>query len=173
MRLLAFLLYVSIATVCFARDLTCFSNARCHSIGRPDHLALVVPTSKEIAEFGAVGLGASVGAMLRHALSASTPITRRPWAVCAINVTGSLALGGLSACTPLSTRTRLLLGTGLCGGYTTFSTYALDLVGMAKAGRFAGAAVYASANNLGGICGALLGAWLASHLLGGKGAAAS
>ncbi|KHE73580.1 chromosome condensation protein CrcB [Kocuria marina] len=92
----------------------------------------------------AVALGGAVGAVLRFLVDRG--ITARwaptfPAATLLINVTGSFVLGvvtGLSAV--LGPVWTLALGTGLCGGYTTFSTAMVDAVRLARAQR-AGAAV--------------------------------
>lgn len=84
-------------------------------------------------QFGLVFCGGAVGTAIRAALSTVLP---HPWAVIwAINVVGSFVLGFLGA--RLSRRgwtdLKLLLGTGLCGGLTTYSTFALDVVVSARA----------------------------------------
>ena len=92
----------------------------------------------------AVALGGAVGAVLRFLVDRG--ITARwaltfPAATLLINVTGSFVLGvvtGLSAV--LGPVWTLALGTGLCGGYTTFSTAMVDAVRLAREQR-AGAAV--------------------------------
>ena len=92
----------------------------------------------------AVALGGAVGAVLRFLVDRG--ITARwaptfPAAILLINVTGSFVLGvvtGLSAV--LGPVWTLALGTGLCGGYTTFSTAMVDAVRLAREQR-AGAAV--------------------------------
>lgn len=69
-----------------------------------------------------------------------------PWATLVVNVVGALLLGMVVAL--LRTRPtaslywRPLLGTGLCGGLTTFSTLQLELVRMADAGAVVLAAAY-------------------------------
>jgi fluoride exporter len=85
-----------------------------------------------IGLFAAVAAGAFVGAPSRYLLDRA--ITSRvqsdlPWGTFAINVTGSLILGlltGLTLAGHLSLTLKALLGTGLCGGYTTFSTFTLE-----------------------------------------------
>ena len=69
-----------------------------------------------------------------------------PWAVFAINNTGAFLLGylitRLQERLPLSTYRRQLLGTGVCGAYTTFSTVQLELLKMWDSHRYALAAGY-------------------------------
>lgn len=75
--------------------------------------------------------------MLRAALqlAAAVPVGQWPWMTMAINVTGAFVLGvlleSLRLRGPDTGRrrfVRLLLGTGFLGGYTTYSTYALETV---------------------------------------------
>lgn len=83
---------------------------------------------------GAIALGGMLGAVGRFAISGSwaTPTDAFPWAMFTINTTGCFALGILMAFVlgrpeRLHPLTRPLLGTGLLGGYTSFSTYAVDV----------------------------------------------
>lgn len=105
-----------------------------------------------------VGTGAAVGGMLRHAISSSPHITARPggklWSIAAINILGSAALAGVACAAPLHPRGRLLLGTGMCGGFTTFSSYAVDVVGLVETRQVATAVAYAAVSNIGSLMGA-------------------
>ena len=77
--------------------------------------------------------GAS-GALARFVLDASIKKRRQtafPWATVLINVTGSMLLGILAGlvlfhCQPTAWQT--VIGTGFCGGYTTFSTASFETV---------------------------------------------
>ncbi|MGI8677264.1 MAG: fluoride efflux transporter CrcB [Jatrophihabitans sp.] len=71
-----------------------------------------------------------------------------PWATMLINVSGSFLLGvltGLVLFRGSPTDLQLILGTGYCGGYTTFSTASFETVRLAQRGS----AAYALANGLG------------------------
>ena len=82
-----------------------------------------------------VALGGALGTALREvlALSAPAPAGSVPWTILAINVTGAAVLGllleGLARGGPDEGRRRdlrLLLGTGVLGGFTTYSALAVD-----------------------------------------------
>ena len=119
----------------------------------------------------AVALGGAVGAVLRFLLDRG--ITARwaptfPAATLLINVTGSFVLGvvtGLSAV--LGPVWTLALGTGLCGGYTTFSTASYDTVRLVRERRFGTAVVYGVGTMLVTVAAAALGLCLAGLWLAG------
>jgi CrcB protein len=88
----------------------------------------------------AVGLGGSVGAVSRYAVSLA--IERRALDVFAVNVAGSFALGVVLGI-GLGGPARLALGVGFCGAFTTFSSFAVETVGLAEDGEWAAAALNA------------------------------
>ena len=66
------------------------------------------------------------------------PATPSPWGIAAVNALGALLLGllaGLATRAEMSTSTVTLLGTGFLGSFTTFSTFAVDVVRLWSAGR--------------------------------------
>ncbi|MET1060802.1 MAG: CrcB family protein [Nocardioides sp.] len=71
-----------------------------------------------------VALGAAVGAPLRH-LAGHHLDRRLPWGILLVNVAGSFLLGMFVAL-GLSGSSWALLGTGFCGGLTTYSTFAVQ-----------------------------------------------
>jgi CrcB protein len=88
----------------------------------------------------AVGCGGAAGAVSRYAVSLATD--RRGLDVLAVNVAGSFALGfvlGAGFDDPVA----LALGVGFCGAFTTFSSFAVETVGLAEDGEPIAAAVYA------------------------------
>jgi CrcB protein len=93
------------------------------------------------------GLGATTRLVVDGAVRARWR-TMLPWATVLINVTGSLLLGvltGLILYRGVSADARLVLGTGFCGGYTTFSTASVETVRLAQQRRFIPALLYAVA----------------------------
>ena len=97
----------------------------------------------------AVAFGGGVGTALRYLVGVAAlraGITSVPVGTFTVNVIGSLALGFLAryfAPPHGSTTLFAALTVGLCGGFTTFSTFALDLFAMVERHQATRAAVYA------------------------------
>lgn len=82
-----------------------------------------------------VALGGALGSVLRYLLSGVN--SSWPWGTFVVNVMGSLLIGllvGFVSKGVLSPDMKLLLVTGFCGGFTTFSTFANESLGMMRAG---------------------------------------
>jgi len=100
-------------------------------------------------ELGAIFAGGFIGAALRAELGELLPRAPGdwPWATLLVNVAGAFLLGyfvtRLQERLPLSAYRRPFLGTGVCGGLTTFSTMQIEVLQMLDAGRLALAAAYA------------------------------
>ncbi|MEU4740136.1 CrcB family protein [Actinosynnema sp. NPDC023658] len=97
--------------------------------------------------------GAAVGATLRFLAGL---LVRRsfPWATLAVNVVGSFVLGCVAGGEPgLSA----LLGTGLCGGLTTYSTFSYETIRLAEDGHHWRAFANVAANVTAGVAAAALG----------------
>ena len=83
-----------------------------------------------------------------------------PWATLLINLSGSLLLGvltGLVLFRGAPDQLRMVLGTGFCGGYTTFSTASFETVRLVQQRRLARALGYGAASVLGALAAAALG----------------
>ncbi len=68
-----------------------------------------------------------------------------PWATVIINVSGSFLLGfltGIALRLPAGADAKLILGTGFCGGYTTFSTASFETVRLIEERRTRAAVLY-------------------------------
>lgn len=77
-----------------------------------------------------------------------------PWGTLIANVLGGLLMGvlaGVLARMAAGEPWRLLLGVGVLGGYTTFSSFSLETVAMAQRGEWAAALGYVAASVLGSI----------------------
>jgi fluoride exporter len=96
-----------------------------------------------------VTIGAAIGGMARFWISGL--IARRmgetfPWGTLLVNVSGSFAIGlaasfgGPGADAMGGPTVRLFLTTGICGGYTTFSSFSLQTLNLAREGEWAAAA---------------------------------
>ncbi|WP_225827468.1 fluoride efflux transporter CrcB [Streptomyces naphthomycinicus] len=111
-----------------------------------------------------VAAGGALGAVARYALTLAwpTPPGGFPWATFWTNVVGCAVMGVLMVLvTEVWAAHRLLrpfLGTGVLGGFTTFSTYAVDVRKLVDAGRPGLGLAYLAAT----LCAALAAVWLAS-----------
>jgi CrcB protein len=104
-----------------------------------------------MSSYLAIALGSALGGFGRFAIGALFQAwlgAAFPWGTLFINVTGSLAIGFFNTLTGpegrvyASARLRLLVMTGICGGYTTFSAFSLEAVRLAEAGAWASAGLY-------------------------------
>ncbi|MEU7009864.1 CrcB family protein [Streptomyces sp. NPDC046332] len=105
-----------------------------------------LPTVAAVAAGGALGAAARYGASLAWV----TPAGAFPWTVLAVNVSGCAAIGVLmvlvtEAVTAPHRLLRPFLGTGVLGGFTTFSTYALDTQRLLNSGETARGVAYMGA----------------------------
>ena len=91
-----------------------------------------------------VAVGSALGGVLRYALTRATiPIsTGVPWGTVLINVLGSFVIGFFGTLTlqtgryPLSDNARLFVMVGVCGGFTTFSSFSLQTFDLMRTGQF-------------------------------------
>lgn len=103
-------------------------------------------------------LGAGTGGLLRHALSLAmgrTLGTGFPYGTLTVNILGAFALGLLAGLLashgPQNQHLRLLLATGLLGGFTTFSAFSLETITLLERHQPALAAAYVLASVAGGL----------------------
>jgi fluoride exporter len=126
-----------------------------------------VTISRQLAAYLWVGIGSALGGVSRFWLSGA--IADRfggsfPWGTMAVNVTGSFVIGFLGALTSpegrLSPRLRPFTTQffmfGICGGYTTFSSFSLQTLSLARDGEW----LYAGGNILLSVVLCLAGVWL-------------
>ena len=109
-----------------------------------------------VAAGGACGsvLRFQVGRLMTFILGAERATTF-PWATLAVNISGSLAMGLLAGWLArfgsAGEAWRLLLGVGVLGGFTTFSSFSLELGMLMERGQPSAAMLYAAASLAGGI----------------------
>ena len=112
-----------------------------------------------------VFLGGGVGSALRYGLS-NWLNQYVPWAAgtFSANILGSLLIGLLMGWfikwPHMEVDMRLLLAIGFCGGFTTFSTFALEQVNMIKNGATTHALIYMASSLILGVAAVFLGLWL-------------
>lgn len=111
-----------------------------------------------------VGVGGAAGANTRYWIGLwfrGQPWARDYyWGTFVINVSGSIALGIVAALFRDRAGTGfLLLGTGFCGGYTTFSTFSLEVAESVQRGRWDLALLYVATSVVGGLIG-FIAAWM-------------
>ena len=112
-----------------------------------------------------VAIGGALGSTARYGASALiTGWTGGdfPWATLAINVLGSFIIGAFAALTgpggrfPASLDARVFVMVGICGGYTTFSSFSLQTLNLMNDGEW----LYAGGNIVGSVALCLLFVWL-------------
>jgi fluoride exporter len=125
----------------------------------PAHLVVVL----------AVSLGGGAGALARFAADSVAP---EVWATLGVNLAGCALIGVLVVLTTEVWRAhplvRPFLGTGVLGGFTTFSTYALDAHGLWVTGDRVAAAGYLAGTLLGCVATTAAAATLARSLVAGR-----
>ncbi|MEX2181632.1 MAG: fluoride efflux transporter CrcB [Gemmatimonadaceae bacterium] len=103
-----------------------------------------------------VALGGAIGSALRFGIAEwfrrVPALAGLPWSTLAVNVTGSLVLGvfagWLLSGAALAPEHRAFVMIGILGGYTTFSTFALEGLEMLLAGQVGRVVLYATASVL-------------------------
>lgn len=128
-----------------------------------------LPPHRRWRYIGLVALGGAVGTGVRAALAAALPaVDGISWTILAINVVGAFCLGvlleSLAQHGPDVGRRRtlrLLVGTGVLGGFTTYSTLADDTARLLDLGRWGAGTGSAVLSVVLGVAAAAVGAWLA------------
>ncbi|RQG91734.1 fluoride efflux transporter CrcB [Natrarchaeobius halalkaliphilus] len=80
-----------------------------------------------------VGTGGAIGAVLRYGVYRQLSSERFPWPTLAVNVIGSFVFG-LAIFAGASESTIQLLGIGICGAFTTFSSFSVETIQLYERG---------------------------------------
>ena len=111
-----------------------------------------------------IGLGGALGSMARFGLSLFVDGrvgSKFPWGTFLVNIIGSFVIGALAAIADqpgrfsLSPAMRQLLMVGICGGFTTFSSFSIQTLELMRGGQ----PLYAAANVVGSVLLCLLAVW--------------
>lgn len=115
-----------------------------------------------------IAIGGALGSVARFWLSSFTDShlgATFPWGTFVVNVTGSFIIGFFFTLTGPEGRvfagsnTRQFVMSGICGGYTTFSSFSLNTLNLARDGEW----LQAGANTVGSVVACLVAVWL-GHL---------
>lgn len=118
----------------------------------------------------AVAAGGAIGALARYGLTRAFPPVPGgfPWATWSINVGGCLLIGALMAWLSAKAAPRWvrpLLGIGVLGGFTTFSTYTVDAIQLVHTGHPYRALVYVLSTLLAALIAVFIGSQLTRKAL--------
>lgn len=120
-------------------------------------------------DFLAIFLGGGTGCILRYiisvALSATNQVFPIPTFIC--NIIGCLAIGIFYSITikhGWTQQTMLFLTSGLCGGFTTFSTFSKDSLKLLSSNNYNVAIIYILCSIIVGLLMVIVGLWLGNKL---------
>jgi CrcB protein len=106
-------------------------------------------------------LGGALGSMLRYAVYLSLTVKNFPLGTFAVNIAGSFIIGIVLALSikdeSFLNNWKVFLATGICGGFTTFSSFSAENVTLLQNGKFGIALLYITLSIVLGIAAAWLG----------------
>lgn len=111
-----------------------------------------------------VGAGGFLGAVARYLVGLVPFGGDFPLMTFLVNFAGAVAIGAITAAAEpanLSHESLLFLKTGLCGGFTTFSTFSLEVMELIEGGSYATGALYAGGSLVACVAGVVVGRLLA------------
>lgn len=109
------------------------------------------------------GAGSFIGGAMRYAVSQVPQLTTAsgfPYKTLSVNVLGSLVIGMIAAASLrnlVSEDWKIFLAVGICGGFTTFSAFSIEMLEMLRSGQSFQAATYAAASIVLGLLAAFIG----------------
>jgi CrcB protein len=108
-----------------------------------------------VKNFLMAGLGGMIGSMLRYAAVLLLKNKPFPYATYCVNIVGSFIIGIVAGYAlknaTFNTEWRLFVATGICGGFTTFSSFSLESMQLLQQNRIGTAALYIVASVVIGI----------------------
>ncbi|MCB0708504.1 MAG: fluoride efflux transporter CrcB [Chitinophagaceae bacterium] len=114
-----------------------------------------------VKDFLLIGLGGAAGSVLRYATGLLLSNKHFPIATFSVNIIGSFIIGVVFALSirdeSFSNNWKLFLATGLCGGFTTFSAFSLENMGLLQSGKYSIALLYIGLSIVLGIAATFLG----------------
>ena len=121
-----------------------------------------------LKNFLLVGLGGGIGSMLRYAAALLITSKNFIYSTLAVNIIGSFIIGlvlGLSTKNEFFLNNwKLFLATGICGGFTTFSSFSAENIELLQTGKYTMALTYIVLSVVSGI----VAAWLGFRILDGR-----
>jgi len=115
-----------------------------------------------------VFLGGGLGSVCRYGVSQIWMTSKLPYGTLTANILSSLLLGlliGLSAAEILKSQQRLLLMTGFCGGFSTFSTFSGELIELYQSGETNLTVLYLILSILSGVVSIIIGIYLSRIIM--------
>lgn len=117
-----------------------------------------------------VGAGGFIGSVCRYLLSIfvqQKAASEFPFGTLSVNIIGCLLIGimfGVAQRMQMSGEWRLLLITGVLGGFTTFSAFSIETINLFKGGNLSYVFIYILSSVIVGLAATLAGAWLSGFV---------
>lgn len=122
-----------------------------------------------IPNLAIVALGGAVGSCLRYGMGLFEIFsTTKGLSTFIVNVLGCFIIGiaySLFTKWQIGDQWRLFIFIGILGGFTTFSTYALDAITMMRSGEWIKTLAYVGATNIGGLVATAVGIWITNTII--------
>ncbi len=113
-----------------------------------------------LKNFILVGIGGTIGSLLRYFFAITIKHESFPFATFAVNIIGSFIIGiimGIASKHAGFGEWRLFLATGICGGFTTFSSFSWECINMLEQQRYIAFTYYLTGSLFLGLAATLIG----------------